>query len=487
MNRRKFLKLTATTVTGSLSVAAANVFAVEATPQAPSHLRVIGGPIGPIGTIWNLTPAQAGDYTQVQTVINNAADGDTIQFPPGSFTWTGTVNTSLNLLYPDGSVKGKSINFFGDPTSRTTIYNSIPYAPSGNNTFMIGIHSSPNFTVEIKNIDFIESPTISAGSGRGYLTFQIYGSFGTASQPANWGQAFLVHDCTFQSMVADNINKMVDVGQSCRAVFWNCTWHGTGVVDLDGVEVQNGADTYPVLSTMGTLDTDGMHNLYFEDCTFNNIAGGYALDISDGAKVVVRYCTFNDSAIGSHGQDTAAYGYRHAEIYNNTFNLTAGNPAQVGACFSSRGGTFVFFNNVISANFSSSNVSALNFQVQAVSRAGTVLNCPTQYPVARQCGQGWNGASPAYASYSAWLAAGGTSGSYSYPQYAADGGGYVPDPNYIWGNTGPLNIYFADITPDECGNRLTTAQFVQLNRDYFLSPKPNYTPYTYPHPLRATS
>ena len=38
---------------------------------------------------------------------------------------------------------------------------------------------------------------------------------------------------------------------------------------------------------------------------------------------------------------------------------------------------------------------------------------------------------------------------------------------------------------DQCGNNRFTSEFVKLNRDYFLSAKPGYTPYPYPHPLRS--
>jgi hypothetical protein len=83
--------------------------------------------------------------------------------------------------------------------------------------------------------------------------------------------------------------------------------------------------------------------------------------------------------------------------------------------------------------------------------------------------------------------------SYSYPEYPADGSGYILDPVYIWGNTDGANnsvdnsyIFGPDFSSDGCGHGLTSAQFLQLNRDFYIGvPKPNYKPYTYPHPLRS--
>jgi hypothetical protein len=129
------------------------------------------------------------------------------------------------LLYGDGSPKGKSINFFGDPTSGTTIYNCLPAGPG---VFLLNLYSSPNYTVEIKKISFIESPNIPAGSERGHLAFRVYGGYGESYQPQNWGKPFLIHDCTFTATTGDNLNQMWGVWTPIRAVVWNCTFNGTG-------------------------------------------------------------------------------------------------------------------------------------------------------------------------------------------------------------------------------------------------------------------
>jgi hypothetical protein len=44
------------------------------------------------------------------------------------------------------------------------------------------------------------------------------------------------------------------------------------------------------------------------------------------------------------------------------------------------------------------------------------------------------------------------------------------DPAYVWGNDSTMPVG-------------SGSSNVQVNRDYYLTQKPNYTPYTYPHPL----
>ena len=52
---------------------------------------------------------------------------------------------------------------------------------------------------------------------------------------------------------------------------------------------------------------------------------------------------------------------------------------------------------------------------------------------------------------------------------------------YIWNNSNYSNSYATNGIDNNCPSS------IGLNRDYFLSPKPGYTPYTYPHPLRSGS
>ena len=56
-----------------------------------------------------------------------------------------------------------------------------------------------------------------------------------------------------------------------------------------------------------------------------------------------------------------------------------------------------------------------------------------------------------------------------------------PDGLYIWNNASSGEDVYKRPTPDKRG----IDYWLKQNRDYFLGPKAGYTPYKYPHPLRA--
>jgi hypothetical protein len=103
------------------------------------------------------------------------------------------------------------------------------------------------------------------------------------------------------------------------------------------------------------------------------------------------------------------------------------------------------------------------------------IPCQTGYPAARQVGQGWSASSTA---------------TYGNPVVTQDGIGAVTEGIWIWNNTGtattdPGFVGVDTNATDNCGNGQNPIDYVHEGRDYFLSAKPGYTPYTYPHPLHA--
>jgi hypothetical protein len=96
------------------------------------------------------------------------------------------------------------------------------------------------------------------------------------------------------------------------------------------------------------------------------------------------------------------------------------------------------------------------------------IPCQTQYPAARQVGQGWKG-----------------EGGYGYPGVPQDGTGNFTDPIYIWNNTGTCQVGLSEYNPDECGNNQQIVNYVKEGRDYILGARNGYQKYPYPHPLRT--
>jgi hypothetical protein len=399
-----------------------------------------------------------GASSDVQAALNAAPTGSTVLIPSGSYIWSSAVKMST------------AVHLEGTGSSSTTIVCAVA------NTGCLDVTFSSHGNSEISGIAF----TLGSITVNYHGMVEVFGN--STGQPANPNGVLLLHDCEF------TVNQN---GQDCvlwktnGGVIWNCTFQSNDI-DCAGVYCKNAlgntevGDPWRSPSTIGTVDRTGRANTYIENCTFTDMFL-QSINLDDNSRTVVRHNTFNNSAIGSHGQETSPWGVRHYEIYNNTFKFTtSGNtpfgktyPLNLNYWFEDRGGTGCIFNNTV-PDIRSKTWGAkatwllVDFNIQ---RHSNNISCQTSYPSARQVGQTWIG-----------------SGGYSYPGAPVDGPGYGIDPLYVWGNTGGVNAQAPAIEdyPDQCGNRELVQHFIALNRDYFRSAKVNYTPYVYPHPLRST-
>ena len=379
-----------------------------------------------------------GSQSDTQSAVNAVPVGGTVEIPTGTWTWTGTL--TINRAIKVQGQSGGGVNMVFHNISVDTIAMVEP--PSGIQE-LSGL-----------NIDYTKADNVWP------FAVQL-----TAPVPRGNGH-ILVHDCNFKTNYAYAIEIEMN-----GAVFYNLNFDGSGSGGLTGISMVgrgNNSD-WTSVSSVGMLDKGGMQNTYLEDCSFTkaNIA---VTNFDDNSRVVVRHCKLDNAVISSHGQETSPLGARQWEIYDNTFLCDSQNAQNLNYFAQLRGGTGIITdNNIQDIPWGKLKVSLNVFSIR---RKGQIP-CQTQYPAARQVGQGWKGA-----------------GGYSYPSVPANGTGYFTDPMYIWGNTGTgasasnfvgLNEY----QPDECGNGMKIADFVQLGRDYFLSAAPGYQKYTYPHPLRS--
>jgi chitodextrinase len=218
--------------------------------------------------------------------------------------------------------------------------------------------------------------------------------------------------------------------------------------------------SWTTADSLGNRDTTGKLNIYVEANTFYG-GTNQGIDAGAAARIVYRYNDLTYSSFNSHGYDTSAVGIRHFEVYQNTFRHNGGTSqlaAQNWAIWI-RGGTGVIFNNQI-ADIAGSywgDKPELKFSIRGAEDVRPQGSCANvQYPVPRQLGQNFNGVS------------------------------YFTDPIYIWGNTGATAIDAGWHWGNPCN--LSFSTFFQWGRDAVNgSPKPGYTPYTYPHPLRASA
>jgi hypothetical protein len=199
-----------------------------------------------------------------------------------------------------------------------------------------------------------------------------------------------------------------------------------------------------------------------------------------------------DSAVNTHGQETSIYGARTWEVYGNSFKLTAGNPYNMQDWFQVRGGT-----GVVTAN-SMDNIpfkGGIQLLVYSITRgmndgAGGAF-CPLAYPAPRQTGWGWSANSSAAFGVGIDTNAGRLVGASSPGEFGPDGIGATLDPVYVWNNTGtetsnPSYVFTYTFPGDNCGHSLQIATFLKQGRDYYVNvAKPNWAPYTYPHPLHT--
>src|ERR1041384_7598291 len=189
-----------------------------------------------------------------------------------------------------------------------------------------------------------------------------------------------------------------------------------------------GADSYGYAvsvvgsGTYGALVLGTDQNVFIEDNTFTHPKS--AVSSNNGARYVFRYNTVTDAS--DHGPSVDAHGHVASWPVGSRsweiYNNTLNVPAGWWTGIEPTGGDGVIFNNAIDGDY----------QREIVLGDG---DCSGSYPLAYQI-------------------------------RAA----------YIWNNTFTGGGDITSIT-NECPS------FVQLNRDYFLSAMPGYTPYTYPHPL----
>jgi hypothetical protein len=374
-----------------------------------------------------------GSASDVQRAVDKAANGATIVLPSGNFTWTTQVTVK------------KPVTLSGTGTNLTM--NSGP-------AFLFSIHISDAGHNYLAGINFLPG---NAGSGQTYVEF-----VGT-------GQIPIVHDCSFKVgnfQIEGGIHWFVTGGLAYDCHFFSDTDGGGGGWGSGSgcVRVMSNIP-WVAASTFGTLDRNGDKNLYFEDCTFDNIYN-QCVDVDDNGRVVIRHCTINNTQMLTHGT-TSREGGRQVELYDNTFNSVTMPPnssgfryVNVNRWFWWRAGTARVHDNKVDKLSSQDwgNKPSWAFMAESLTRSGAGSPCQTE---ADYQGTHWPGS-------------------------GGDGNRQVPDPIYFWNNTGKGAEIWA--TNDQSGfdcHGGSSANVIKLGRDIIFGTPSGYTPYQYPHPLRT--
>lgn len=419
------------------------------------------------------------NQTDVLAQVNLAVNGDTVIIPNGTCTWNAGI-TTIKQIKIQGQIKGSVKLLMG-----STI--------TGQGSALLNVTTGNSFSTEISNLQFWPTTTACATSGgAGCGTGQYIIVNGAATD-----KPILIHDNYFNvpDFVIFNAMSVLRYG---GGVIWNNTFEsitnynclttptsnlGCGSQSGD-IQIKDGggaATSWSTAPTMGAADIAGLNNIYIENNTFTNV--GQTPDCDDGARVVIRHNTYNDSTQICHGADTSAAGARHTEIYDNTFHFHSsgtwtlhdinGNPVSgtyplnINRWSDIRGGTGVITGNTMDNLLSQQwgQKVSVTLHIEQIDRnAGPDACCPEGYACFHQIGRGQNNGLEAM---------------------------------YIWGNLGtaeagptpPESPSVENSGSNQCAgnvNENNPGFYVALSRDYFTAAKPGWTRYTYPHPLTGT-
>jgi len=365
--------------------------------------------------------------TDVQSAINSASVGDIVAVPAGTCTWTTVTSYTPTLSIT------KKITLQGAGIDQTIINDG-----TGTNAFEDPLHI--NGPARITGFTFADSRTV-----------VDYNSFITTS-----GSGWRIDHCKFTPTGSHITSGIIANGEPTALIDHNTFINGNAGVQVIG----DGDTSWTTPSAVGTGN-----QVYIEDNTFNyTYVWDGAYDTYNGARYVFRYNTVIGTNIGNHGLDSGGFrsGFSY-EIYNNTFT----NPNDhIYTAIESRGGTGVVFNNVVTSDGGSYDSFDILRNYRSDSGYDTSWGtCDGTNPIDGNT-PGWQG----------WPC----------KDQIGRGTNQTSDPVYLWNNTfkGNSNPTIG-VAAYEDSTRAQTYHIL-INRDFFNdTPKPGYTPFTYPYPLTA--
>lgn len=306
--------------------------------------------------------AASCSYTDVNNAVNNHSpaviDGDTVQIPVGTCTWTTTlaiVDKSITLqgaVVVPVSITGvaaqaiQDICNTGGQTTYTCILSQIPIINW--TTKATGLNNSILGFTQLKNL-----VTVSSGNGAGCQGYGpasinflgvspnvrmtgamvVYGNVG--NQNGCWGVRFKQAYGVMDNMTFYAHNGLLHAYTAMH----------TGTISGP---VLYGDESWARDSTQG-----GVGNVYIEDSshvaeavvvTANPGAGAFYSDHFYGGRAVTRFSKIIDGQLQNHGTDSGGRvrGFRHVEQYRNSWAWSGTNAAALTVF---RGGTGKMFDN----------------------------------------------------------------------------------------------------------------------------------------------
>lgn len=381
----------------------------------------------------------------VAGAIENVSDGGKVYLPAGSVTWT--THTSGRAAV---RINAKSVNIIGAGVGSTIITAGTAGSWTTDPQVPLYITSAAGKTVDISNLTF-DGGSYTSSFGLVFLNGS-QGSWRFHHMKFNniLTRAFNIQGGQFENAVIDNNNFIMKT----QAIWLDQRSYG-GLTYGDG--------SFQAVYTPGSADA-----IYIEDNIFNYVnpieqVSKAVLDALGGARVVFRYNNVINSYLFTHGYETNGRlrGPRALEVYNNTFSQ---NPIDWNGPYAIilRGGTAIITNNTIDSVNNKYN-AFVQMYIKRLENpcSGCQSSCdgsqsqdgntiPIGYACRDQVGRGLD---------------------FGFTTSQA------LEPIYIWGNTlqGVEPMYHNNVP----------AGYITEGIEYILSNLSGFTPYTYPHPLRA--
>jgi len=257
--------------------------------------------------------AASPKVTDIQSKIDLARDGDTVVVPAGTARWTTELLITKNL-----TLRGAGVG-------KTVIVDAVPRSPQSHT---VDVVLTKNLPSRLTGFEFRGDSSVTAGNDNGVVYFR--GMEGMTAR-------FRLDHCKFTGL-----HGLPLLFRDLIGVVDHCT---VDTVGTQGAQVYHnswGGGNFGHGSWADYPYWGSDKFLFIEDCTFTNSGTDRAaIDCYEGARVVVRYSTFNDAPISAHGTEAQGRGAKQLEIYDNVF--TASSPRGASQV---RSGTILVHDNV---------------------------------------------------------------------------------------------------------------------------------------------
>lgn len=260
----------------------------------------------------------------VQSKVDAAADGDTVVIPAGNATWQESLTIAKNI-----TLRGAGIG-------NTVIVDEV--ARNKKAKSLIQVKLSKDQLCRITGLT-LKQGTINTHAASGGI-LSAFGKIDNASSRIpGIPTKFRLDHVSFEGFRSVCLRMTNIVG-----VIDHCVFSGSGsFLQVYHPAWNGGAHGHG--SWAANPDWGSDRFLFVEDCTISHIGSGVlkGSDAYEGARYVVRHCTFNNAGVTGHGTEASGRGTKEIEIYENTFNA-----ARAGSHFNAlRSGSALMHDNIM--------------------------------------------------------------------------------------------------------------------------------------------